>query len=127
MRGQVAQITIAIRGKSLSIKIFRQSNDGAALIANRRDPHENVNRVSLFMAELHACFFGLAVLHRSAEGTVGAARDATLAIAVVQDTVMTGPPDYVVALVASNRFRTLVPEQYLPVAIHDRDSCLQAV
>jgi hypothetical protein len=127
MGGQGVPIAVSIRGKLLLVKTLRHSDDGAARIADRSNPHHHVDRMSLFVAQLHLRFVRLALMHGSSEWTGCAAGDTALTVAVNENIVPPGVPDYFVPLVSSQPFSPLVPEPNCPVSIGHTDTRLQAV
>jgi hypothetical protein len=83
--------------------------------------------MSLFVAQLHLRFVSLALMHGSSEWTSCATSDTALTVAVDENIVPPGVPDYFVPLVSSQPFSALVPEPNCSVSIRHTDTRLQAV
>jgi hypothetical protein len=76
---------------------------------------------------LHLGFLRLALVQGLADRTGCAASGTTLIVTLHQDIVPAGASDDLVPLVPGYSFCALVPEQYLPASVGDRDARLQAV
>jgi hypothetical protein len=83
--------------------------------------------MSLFVAQLHLRFLRLALMHGSSERASRATGDTALTVAVDENIVPPGMPDYFVPLVSSQPFSPLVPEPNGPISIRHTDAILQAV
>jgi len=127
MRGQSVAIAVPLGGKALFVKALGDADDRAMGIAKGSNPHQHVNRMSFFMAQLHLCFLGLALEQGSADGTGCATSDATSVVTLCQDIVAAGAPHHFVPLMPGEPFGSLVPEHDLPVSIRHRHPGLQAV
>jgi hypothetical protein len=86
-----------------------------------------VDRMSFFVAQLHLRFLRPALMHGSSERTSRATGDTALTVAVNENIVPPGVPDYFVPLVSSQPFSTLVPGPNDPVSIRHTDPVLQAI
>ena len=127
VRGQSVAIAVPLRAKTLFVKTLRDADDRAMEIAQRSQPHQHVNRMSFFMAQLHFCFLGLAFVQGAADRASCAARDTTLIVTLHQNIVTTRTPHDLVPLVPGHPFGALVPELDLSVSVGHGHAGLQAV
>ena len=125
VRGEGVQISV--RCEFLLVKTLRNSYDRATHIANRSNPHQYVNWMSVFVPQLHPGLMGLAIVQGSGEGTGSAASHTPLVVTVHQNIVAAGVPYDVVPLVPGKPFGALIPEQNFPQPIRDINTRLQTV
>jgi hypothetical protein len=110
MRRQSVAIAVPLGGKVLFVKTLRDSDDRAVRVAQGSNPHQHMNRMSFFMAQLHFCFLRLALVQGPANGTRSAASDTTLIVTPHQNIVAAGASHDLMPLVPGEPFGTLVPE-----------------
>ena len=111
----------------LFVKTLHDADDRAMRITEGSKPHQHVNRMSFFMAQLHFCFLGFALVQGSTDGTGSATGGTALTVTVQQNIVAAGAANHLVPFVPGEPFSALVPEQDLPVSISHGDADLQAV